>query len=114
MHCQLLPAAHHALHLPARRRHRLLHGPRPQSRESRHNSPTAVLGPQAKLSERSRGSGRAPRFCLAVRVHQKQTVMHWQPHKTRPFLQIVVASPNLVTQARGAGPAVPELLLHVL
>ena len=57
-----------------------------------------------KLAGRSKGSnGRGQLACLAVRVQQKQTVMHWQPHKSRPFLQIVLASPNLVTAARGAG-----------
>ena len=53
---------------------------------------------QLKLAERNRGKGRC---CLAVRLQQKQTVMHWQPTKTRPFLQIVVSSPALVTAARG-------------
>lgn len=33
---------------------------------------------------------------------QRQTVMHYQAARARAFLRIVVATPNLVAQARGA------------
>ena len=55
---------------------------------------------QAKLSERNQKSGQR-RFCLKVALEQKQTIMHYQPRKTRPFFKIVVATPNLVAQSRG-------------
>ena len=63
---------------------------------------------QTQLSARNQKS-RQKRFCLAVLMEQKQTVMHYQPQKTRTFLKIVVATPNLVVQARGTSlaPAQP-------
>jgi hypothetical protein len=42
-----------------------------------------------------------PRSCLSVALEQKQTVMHYQPQKSRAFLKIVLAVPNLVAPCRG-------------
>ena len=57
-------------------------------------------GMQGQLAGKVRGGGKQ-RLCCRVDLEQKQTVMHYQPTKTRPFLKIVVATPNLVTQAKG-------------
>lgn len=56
---------------------------------------------QRMLGDRNSKGGRQTKFCLRVDMVQKQTIMHYQPHKSRTFLCIVVATPNLVTQARG-------------
>jgi hypothetical protein len=56
---------------------------------------------QARLAERNKGSRQQTKFCLKVVLEQKQTIMQFQPVKCRPFLKVVVATPNLVTQARG-------------
>lgn len=61
------------------------------------------------LAERNGKGGRQSRFCLAVEMAQKQSIWHYQPLKSCTFLRIVVATPNLVTQAR----SVP-LTLHVI
>ena len=53
------------------------------------------------LGDRNKSS-RQSKFCLRVEMHQKQTIMHYQPVKSRTFLRVVVATPNLVTQARSA------------
>ncbi|CAL8467309.1 g6846 [Coccomyxa elongata] len=53
------------------------------------------------LGDRNSKGGRQTKFCLRVDMKQKQTIMHYQPQKSRTFLRIVVATPNLVTQARG-------------
>lgn len=53
-----------------------------------------------RLAERNQKS-RQKRFCLAVQPEQRQSVMHYQPLKSRTFLKIIVATPNLVAQARG-------------
>ena len=55
---------------------------------------------QGKLAERN-SKGTQRRFCLRVALEQKQTVLHYQPHKSRTFFKIVVATPNLVAQSRG-------------
>ena len=39
-------------------------------------------------------------FCTNVRVEQKQTVLHYQPETSRPFLRVGFATPNLVPQAK--------------
>jgi hypothetical protein len=52
------------------------------------------------LAERNGKGGRQSRFCLAVEMVQKQSIWHYQPLKSCAFLRIVVATPNLVTQAR--------------
>lgn len=57
---------------------------------------------QRMLGDRNSKGGRQTKFCLRVDMEQKQTIMHYQPQKSRTFLRIVVATPNLVTQARGA------------
>ena len=57
---------------------------------------------QGKLAARNSRGGRQSRFCLRVELVQRQTVMHYQAARARAFLRIVVATPNLVAQARGA------------
>ena len=59
---------------------------------------------QGKLAARNSRGGRQSRFCLRVELVQRQTVMHYQAARSRAFLRIVVATPNLVAQARGARP----------
>lgn len=54
---------------------------------------------QGRLVERSKGKG--TKLCVAVYIEQKQTIMHYQPVKKRQFLKIVLATPTMVTQARG-------------
>ena len=51
------------------------------------------------MVERSKGKG--TKLCVAVYIEQKQTIMHYQPVKKRQFLKIVLATPTMVTQARG-------------
>lgn len=41
-------------------------------------------------------------FCTSIRVEQKQTVMHYQPQASLPFLRIGLSTPNLVPQCKGA------------
>ena len=53
------------------------------------------------LADRNSKGGRQNRFCLSVTLEQKQTIMHYQPLKSKAFLRITVATPNLVTQTRG-------------
>lgn len=48
-----------------------------------------------------RSKGRGTKLCVAVYIEQKQTIMHYQPVKKRQFLKIVLATPTMVTQARG-------------
>ena len=55
---------------------------------------------QRMLAERNGKGGRQSRYCLAVEMAQKQSIWHYQPLKSCTFLRIVVATPNLVTQAR--------------
>ena len=54
---------------------------------------------QGRLIERSKGKG--TKLCVAVRMEQRQTCMHYQPAKHKSFLKIVLATPTMVTQARG-------------
>lgn len=54
------------------------------------------------LAERNGKGGRQSKFCLKVEMAQKQSIWHYQPSKSCTFLRIVVATPNLVTQARSA------------
>ncbi|KAK9843469.1 hypothetical protein WJX81_004288 [Elliptochloris bilobata] len=54
-----------------------------------------------KLAARNARGGRQSRFCMRVELVQRQTVMHYQAARSRTFLRIVVATPNLVAQARG-------------
>ena len=56
---------------------------------------------QVKLHERNPKS-RQTKFCTSIRVEQKQTVMHYQPAASLPFLRIGLATPNLVPQCKGA------------
>ncbi len=58
--------------------------------------------PQGRLIERSKGKG--TKLCVAVRMEQKQTAMHYQSVKQKHFLRIVLATPTMVTQARGQAP----------
>lgn len=60
-----------------------------------------VRSAQRMLGDRNSKGGRQSKFCLGVQMVQKQTIMHYQPQKSRAFLRITVATPNLVTQARG-------------
>ena len=55
---------------------------------------------QRMLAERNGKGGRQSRYCLAVELAQKQSIWHYQSLKSCTFLRIVVATPNLVTQAR--------------
>ena len=55
---------------------------------------------QGKLAERNPKSKQSV-FCTSVKPVQKQTVLHYQPNKSRLFWKVVVATPNLVAQARG-------------
>lgn len=66
--------------------------------------------PQGRLIERSKGKG--TKLCVAVRIEQKQTCMHYQPTKQRQFLKIVLATPTMVTQARGKLLSHDSLLSH--
>ena len=70
---------------------------------------------QGKLAARNSRGGRQSRFCLRVELVQRQTVMHYQAARACAFLRIVVATPNLVAQARGARarPDLPETLERV-
>jgi hypothetical protein len=61
---------------------------------------------QSRLAERNKGSRQQTKFCLKVVPEQKQTIMQYQSAKSRLFLRIVVATPNLVTQARSTHPHV--------
>ena len=54
------------------------------------------------LAERNSKGGRQSRFCLKVEMVQKQSIWHYQPLKSCTFLRVIVATPNLVTQARSA------------
>ena len=67
--------------------------------------PYRISGGQGKLAARNARGGRQSRFCLRIELVQRQTVMHYQAARSRAFLRIVVATPNLVAQARGAPPA---------
>ena len=58
-----------------------------------------MVGIQGRLVERSKGKG--TKLCVAVRMERKQTAMHYQSVKQRAFLKIVLATPTMVTQARG-------------
>ena len=46
-------------------------------------------------------------FCTSIRVEQKQTVMHYQPQASLPFLRIGLSTPNLVPQCKGPLPPPP-------
>ena len=51
---------------------------------------------------RSKEKGPTPgKLCLGVFMEQKQSIMHYQPAKSRQFLRIVLATPNLVSRTRG-------------
>ena len=51
---------------------------------------------------RSKEKGPTPgKLCLGVYMEQKQSIMHYQPSKSRQFLRIVLATPNLVSRTRG-------------
>ena len=45
--------------------------------------------------------GRQNKFCTAVLIEQRQTVMHYQREKSRMFLRIVMSTPDLVSKCRG-------------
>ena len=60
---------------------------------------------QSRLLEQTKGSG--SKLCVAVRLEQKQTAMHFQSAKHRQFLKIVLATPTLVTKARGQTNCIP-------
>ena len=59
-------------------------------------------GAQRMLADRNGKGGRQSKFCLRVEMAQKQSIWHYQPVKSCTFLRVIVATPNLVTQARGA------------
>lgn len=64
--------------------------------------PRLLRSAQGKLAARNSRGGRQSRYCLRLELVQRQTVMHYQAARSRSFLRIVVATPNLVAQARGA------------
>ena len=54
-------------------------------------------------------------LCTSIRVEQKQTVMHYQPQASRPFLRIGLVTPNLVPQCKSAPhPPLPPVAYHLL
>ncbi|KAK3118063.1 hypothetical protein QOZ80_9BG0693720 [Eleusine coracana subsp. coracana] len=55
---------------------------------------------EGRMKESNRSSN-VPRFVKRVELVQKQTIMHYQPHKSQPFLKIVVALPTMVASCRG-------------
>lgn len=57
---------------------------------------------QSRLLEQNKG--KSTQLCVAVRLERKQTAMHFQSAKHRQFLKIVLATPTLVTKARGQTP----------
>ena len=57
-----------------------------------------LSAPQSMLSGRERNGN--PRQCLRVELTRKQTMMYYQPHKSRLFLKIVLSTPNLVAPCR--------------
>lgn len=61
-------------------------------------APAHTPGPQAHLSGKDRTKN--ARQCLRVELARKQTMMHYQPHKDRLFLRVVLAGPNLVAPCR--------------
>ena len=65
------------------------------------------------LADRNSKGGRQNRFCLSVTLEQKQTIMHYQPLKSKAFLRITVATPNLVTQTRGGYSPFPTMASDV-
>ena len=54
--------------------------------------------PQAQLSGRDRSGN--PRQVLRVELTRKQTMMYYQPQKSRLFIKIVLALPTLVAPCR--------------
>jgi hypothetical protein len=84
-------------------------GAQQAARQARAGTPAAGLtasarAAQGKLAARNSRGGRQSRYCLRIELVQRQTVMHYQAARSRSFLRIVVATPNLVAQARGAAP----------
>ena len=61
---------------------------------------------QTALSQRNSKGGQT-RWCLKVEGQQRQTIWHYQAARSRPFLRVVVATPQLVTQARSRSPPAP-------
>ncbi|TVU48426.1 hypothetical protein EJB05_08062, partial [Eragrostis curvula] len=55
---------------------------------------------EGRMKESNRSSN-VPRFVKRVELVQKQTIMHYQPHQSQPFLKIVVALPTMVASCRG-------------
>ncbi|KAK3160118.1 hypothetical protein QOZ80_1BG0055410 [Eleusine coracana subsp. coracana] len=55
---------------------------------------------EGRMKESNRNSN-VPRFVKRVEPVQKQTIMHYQPHQSQPFLKIVVALPTMVASCRG-------------
>ncbi|GJN06058.1 hypothetical protein PR202_ga23743 [Eleusine coracana subsp. coracana] len=55
---------------------------------------------EGRMKESNRNSN-VPRFVKRVELVQKQTIMHYQPHQSQPFLKIVVALPTMVASCRG-------------
>lgn len=47
-----------------------------------------------------RDRSKNPRSCLRVEVIQRQTILYYQPQKTRAFLKIYMAGPQLVAPCR--------------
>ncbi|KAF0894590.1 hypothetical protein E2562_001890 [Oryza meyeriana var. granulata] len=55
---------------------------------------------EGRMKDSNRSSN-VPRFVKRIELMQKQTIMHYQPHQSQPFLKIVVALPTMVASCRG-------------
>lgn len=49
----------------------------------------------------SNRNSNVPRFVKRIELVLKQTIMHYQPQQSQPFLKIVVALPTMVASCRG-------------
>uniref|UniRef100_A0A0D9XPV6 DNA polymerase n=1 Tax=Leersia perrieri TaxID=77586 RepID=A0A0D9XPV6_9ORYZ len=55
---------------------------------------------EGRMKDSNRSSN-VPRFVKRIELVQKQTIMHYQPQQSQPFLKIVVALPTMVASCRG-------------
>uniref|UniRef100_A0A0D3HJ21 DNA polymerase n=1 Tax=Oryza barthii TaxID=65489 RepID=A0A0D3HJ21_9ORYZ len=55
---------------------------------------------EGRMKDSNRNSN-VPRFVKRIELVQKQTIMHYQPQQSQPFLKIVVALPTMVASCRG-------------
>ena len=69
---------------------------RPTSPPASHARPTHCQSLLAGKDRRKLNT----RLVLSVHIEQKQTLMGWQPQRSRPFLRVVVATPDQVAPCR--------------